>query len=75
MNTTAQLDMTGSKPDSNGLEDCQCPFHGGGADPTAILDHVRGAFLCFACKAMGAFSVQIANGKRIVLMIFQSYRK
>ena len=75
MNTTAQIDRTGSQPDGNGLEDCVCPFHGGGSDPTAILDHVRGAFLCFACKALGAFSVQMVNDKRIVLMTLQSYRK
>lgn len=75
MNTTAQIDVTGGAPDSNGLEDASCPFQGPMPQKTMILDHLRGAFLCFACKAMGAFSVQIANGKRIVLMIFQSYRK
>lgn len=76
MNTTAQIDMTGSKADDNGLEDCTCPFHGGGDQPTAILDHVRGAFLCFACKAMGSFVIDVTNpAKRLVLLTFQSYRK
>lgn len=73
--TTVQLDRTGSQPDQNGLEDVQCPYHGGGDDPTAILDHIRGAFLCFACKAMGSFLVQMAAGKRLVIMNLLSYRK
>ena len=76
MNVNVQLDRTGSAPDGNGLEDCQCPYHGGGDQPTCILDHVRGAFLCFACKAMGAFTVSVlTTGRRIVSMTFQSYRK
>lgn len=75
MSQQAQIDMTGSKPDDNGLEDGNCPFHGAGNQPTLILDHIRMAFLCFACKAMGAFTVEDQSGKRIIVMDYQRNRE
>ena len=75
MNTTAQIDVTGGAPDSNGLEDASCPFQGPMSQKTMILDHLRGAFLCFACNAMGPFALEQVAGKRIAVCTLHSYRK
>lgn len=72
--TTAQLDLTGSSPDSNGLENAPCPFEGPMPIKTMMLDHLRQAFLCFHCNAMGPFTIQQAAGKRIVVCTLQRYR-
>ena len=74
MTQQVQMDMTGSKPDDNGLENGACPFHGDGKQPTLIFDHLRMAFLCFACGAMGAFTIVEQLGKRILVMTYQRNR-
>ena len=74
MSQQVQMDMTGSQPDDNNLENGACPFHGDGKQPTLIFDHLRKAFLCFACNAMGAFNVDTTNGKRIMVMDYQRNR-
>lgn len=71
----AQIDQTGSAPDTNGLENASCPFQGPLPEKTLILDHLRGAFLCFACNAMGPFVLQSVNGKRIAVCTLQRYRE
>lgn len=72
---TAQLDVSGGEPDTNGLENASCPFQAPLPEKTLILDHLRGAFLCFACNAMGPFLLQKVNGKRIAVCTLQRYRE
>ena len=69
----AQIDVTGSKPDDNGLEQTDCPFHSG-AGSTLLLDHLRGACICFVCRAMGTMQVEIVAGKRLAIVELQRYR-
>lgn len=69
---TAQLDLTGSGPDSTGLEQASCPFHSG-PGPTLMIDHLRQAFMCAQCRASGPFVVQDVAGKRIVILSLARY--
>lgn len=67
------LDLTGSAPDSNGIEEIVCPFHTG-EQRTMFLDHVRGAFLCFVCRSEGGFAQHLVNGRRIIVAKFERVR-
>lgn len=62
----AQLDLTSSRPDSNGLEETVCPFHSGDSIPL-VIDHLRGAFLCMSCRVSGQFVIQNVAGRRIAV--------
>lgn len=72
----AQLDLTGSKPDQNGLEEADCPFHDS-PTPTLFIDHLRHAFFCASCRATGAFTLEVQKEtrKRIVVIRVASYRR
>lgn len=69
----AQIDVTGSAPDDNGIEGADCPFHSG-APGTLMLDHLRGAFICFSCRGMGVMAIQVAAGRRIAVLTLRSFR-
>lgn len=73
MNTNAQIDVTGGKPDSNGIEEIECPFHDGD-NVSAVLDFLRNAFMCPSCRAEGGFVIEIVNGKRIAVLTLLRYR-
>ena len=73
MSVTAQLDLTGSVPDSNGLEEALCPFHDT-RQATLVLDYMRNAFLCMRCRRTGPFSIQQVAGKRIAVIEVDAYR-